>query len=180
MKPCLPNGGASGLPVRGEAMMRSAGLGALLLVAGLSTGCVTRSYTITTDPPNAVVYRNGIPVGPTPAEESFVYYGNYHFTIVKEGYETLQVDERIASPWYQYPVIDFLSENVWPFKLRDAHTFCYQLRPLQQVRQDEVLDRARALRGRGQAIGAPAPPPPSVPPPEGAAAPAGLPAEADR
>jgi hypothetical protein len=145
-------------------MKRSTRLGALLLVAGLSAGCVTRSYTIATDPPNAVVYRNGIPVGETPTDENFLYYGNYHFTIVKEGYETLQVDERIAAPWYEYPLVDFFSENVWPFKLCDHRTFYYQLRPLQQVRQDEVLDRARALRSRGQAIGAPAPvvtPPPA-------------------
>src|SRR5215470_7560146 len=96
---------------KGEVMKQSAWLGALLVVAGLSTGCVTRSYTITTDPPNAVVYRNGTPIGPTPVDEYFIYYGNYHFTIVKEGFETLQVDEPIASPWYQYPLIDFFSEN---------------------------------------------------------------------
>jgi hypothetical protein len=139
---------------------------ALLLIVGLAAaGCVTRSYTITSDPPNAVVYRNGIPIGPTPVDENFVYYGNYHFTIVKEGYETLQVDQQIASPWYQYPVIDFFSENVWPFKVCDSRTFHYHLRPLQQVRQDEVLDRARALRGRGQTIGAPAPGAPHALPP---------------
>ncbi len=149
-------------------MKRSTGLGALLLVAGLSAGCVTRSYTIITDPPNAVVYRNGVPIGSTPTDESFLYYGNYHFTIVKEGYETLQVDQQIPSPWYEYPVIDFFSENVWPFKLRDVHTFNYQMRPLQQVSQNEVLDRARTLRSRGQAIGAPAPLPPPAQPPEAA------------
>jgi hypothetical protein len=68
-------------------------------------------------------------------------------------------------------LIDFFSENVWPFKLRDARTFSYQLRPLQQVNQDEVLDRARALRGRGQAIGAPAPIAPPATPPDGAVPP---------
>lgn len=157
-------------------MKRSAWLGALLLAGGLSAGCVTRSYTITTDPPLAVVYRNGVPIGPSPVDENFVYYGNYHFTIVKEGYETLQVDQCIESPWYEYPPLDFFSENVWPFKVRDARTYHYQLRPLQQARQDEVLDRARALRGRGQAIGAPAPVAPVPgPQPDGVAAPAPLP-----
>ncbi len=143
-------------------MKRSAWLGVLLLLlAGTSIGCVTRSYTITTDPPGAVVYRNHVPIGQSPAEENFLYYGNYHFTIVMEGYETLQVDQLIDSPWYEYPVIDFFSENVWPFKVRDARAYHFQLQPLRQVPQDEVLNRARNLRGRGQTIGAPAVAPPA-------------------
>ena len=143
----------------------------MLLTIILTGGCVERRFVVTSDPPGALVYHNGIYLGATPVDGYLTYYGKQQFRLMKEGYETLDIVQAYMPPWYEIPGVDFFSENVWPFKLYDHRTFHYQLRPLQQVRQDEVLDRARALRGRGQAIGAPAPIPPPAPPPDAAGAP---------
>jgi hypothetical protein len=145
-------------------MMRNAGLGTVLLLAGLSAGCVSRSYVISSDPPGALVYRNGVPLGTTPVDDRFVYYGTYEFVLVKEGYEPLHVKQKIPAPWYEWPVLDFFSENLWPGKLRDVHRFHYQLQPLQRPRPDEVLNRAGELRNRGKALE----PLPNTPPPPAA------------
>ena len=48
------------------------------------------------------VLENGRDIGASPADQHFIYYGNYHFTIIANGYETLQVDQCIPRPWYQY------------------------------------------------------------------------------
>jgi hypothetical protein len=136
-------------------MKRSVGLGLILLAVIPSMGCVTRRYVINSDPPGAMVYRNGQPIGATPVEEYFIYYGKYHFTLVKEGYEPLEVDQPISTPWYQIPGVDFISDHLVPFKIRDVRTFCYTLQPLQTVRHDDVLNRARELRSRGQSLGTP-------------------------
>ncbi len=129
---------------------------AVLAAAGLLAGCVERSYIVTTDPPGAVVYENGKPIGATPADgTSFVYYGRYGFTLVKEGYETLQVEQDIRAPWYQYFPLDFVSENMIPWTLKDQRRFHFEMKPLQAIRTDEVVERAQQLRARGQAIGAP-------------------------
>jgi hypothetical protein len=143
-------------------MVRSAfGVGVLLAV-GLVTGCVERKYVITSDPPGAIVYRDGQFLGATPVDDHFVYYGNYHYTLVKDGYETLQVDQPIPTPWYQWIGIDFLAENVWPFMVHDTHHFHYQMQPLQVPRTDEVIGRGQELRQRGLQLG---PIPGSDPPP---------------
>ena len=84
-------------------MKRTWGLGAAVIVAACSTGCVEQRYVIYSDPPGAMVYRNGDPIGYTPVDDTFVYYGKYHFTLVKDGYETLQVDQDIPAPWYEFP-----------------------------------------------------------------------------
>jgi hypothetical protein len=152
-------------------MTRSAGLWALLLTTGLasalSAGCVERRYTIYSDPPGAIVYRNGQYLGPTPVDDHFVYYGKYHFVLVKEGYETLVVDQNISTPWYEYPPLDFVAESLVPCKLRDVRTFTYTMQPLQAPRHDEVLQRGTALRERGKAIGdQPVEPPANTPPVE--------------
>jgi len=147
---------------------------AMALLASPGAGCVTRTYVISSDPPGAIVYRNGQPIGATPVEENFVYYGKYHFRLVKDGYEPLDVDQDVHAPCYEYPPLDAVSEILNPYKLRDVHRFHYLLQPAQPVRPDDVRSRAEQLRGQGQQIGppraTPAPPPPR---PLGSAAPVG-------
>jgi hypothetical protein len=134
-------------------MTRRAVLGvALALGCGGLAGCVERRYVVETDPPGALVLVNGQPLGTTPVDGYFVYYGNYTFTLIKDGYQTKQVNQRIASPWYELPGLDFVSENVYPGKLEDVRRFHYTMEPLVQVRSDELLQQAESLRNRGRAI----------------------------
>ncbi len=144
-------------------MMRSAvktigRLSAGVLVLATLGGCVERRFVVTSDPPGAVVFRNHNPIGNTPADDHFLYYGNYHFTLVKDGYQTLQVDQEVPAPWYQYFLIDFVAENLVPWPIHDIRRFHYKLEPLQMPNPEEVLNRGEGIRSRGKAIGAPAAP----------------------
>jgi hypothetical protein len=160
-------------------MKRTAWLALALVVAGLQAGCVTRRVMITSDPPGAVVYRNGQPIGATPVEESFLYYGKYRYRFVKDGYQPLDIEPCLSAPWYEYPPLDFISENVIPFNFRDIHQVHVKLIPLEPVRQDDVKAAAEALRVKGQAIQSPpdaqprrqSAPPPLAPPPATSAPP---------
>ncbi len=145
--------------------MKRAGwlVGVVLGVA--ATGCVERRFVIESVPPGAQVFRNGQPIGFTPVDDAFVYYGKYQFTLVKDGCETLHVVQDVPAPWYQIPPIDFISENLVPFKIRDRRPFVYQLQPRRAVSSGEVLQRAQDLRGQGQLIGEPRPAPPPAPTP---------------
>jgi hypothetical protein len=155
--------------------MKRAWLVLALVVASLSAGCVTRRIVITSDPPGAIVYRDGQPIGATPVEEPFIYYGKFRYRLVKDGYQPLDVEPDVCAPWYEWPGIDFVSENVVPVNIRDIRPFHYQLLPLEVVRPDDVRARAEALRARGALIQPPpeaqprpqriiAPPPPAPPP----------------
>ncbi len=133
-------------------------VGAALAVAPLS-GCVERRYVVTSDPPGAVVLRNYQHIGPTPADDHFTYYGNYHFTLIHDGYATLQVDQEIRAPWFEYFPLDFFAENLVPWRIEDVRRFHYKLEPIRTPNPDEVINEAQNLRNRGKAIGAPAAPP---------------------
>lgn len=142
--------------------MRSLAWPALALVAAcFASGCVTRRVIITSDPPGAIVYRDGQPLGPTPVEHPFVYYGKYRYRLVKDGYAPLDVEPELVAPWYQYPGLDVLSEVLLPFRFRDNQQLHFQLQPLEAVRHDDVRARAEELRGQGKTIG----PPPGTQPP---------------
>lgn len=157
-------------------MKRSACLVVAVLLAIGSAGCVTRRYVITSDPPGAVVYRNGQPIGATPVEEPFIYYGKYHFRLVKDGYQPLDVEPELVAPWYQWPGVDLLTETIVPYPFRDVQMLHFQLQPVQQVRHDDIRGRAEQLRQRGMQIqtppgteNTPRPVPPgAVAPPPGA------------
>lgn len=149
-------------------MRRSAWFALLALSAGLASGCVERRYVINSDPPGALVLRNGKPIGAAPADDHFVYYGDYEFTLIKDGFETLKTKERIRPPWYQWFPLDFVSEVLVPFQIEDVHRFNYTMAPLQAVRPDEQMSRAQVLREKGKSIGTPLPaPPPNIPPSPG-------------
>jgi hypothetical protein len=135
---------------------------------GTATGCVERRFVITSDPPGAIVYDwKDRPLAAAPADTQFTYYGKYNFTLVKDGYETLHVEENVKAPWHSWFGIDFITENLIPFRFRDVRTFHFQLKPLQMMPPELLLQSANELRGRGQAIGPPAVPaqPPPQPPP---------------
>ena len=133
-------------------MRRYSGFLGVAVCAVLLTGCVDRRYVITTNPPGAVVYRNGQQIGATPVDDHFVYYGDYEFLIVKDGYQTKKVVQHIPAPWYEYPLVDFFSENLCTQRWIDVHRFHYDLEPLPAVRTDVLLEEAQRLRERGLAI----------------------------
>lgn len=149
-------------------MMRSAWLVLALLLVGTSAGCVTRRYVITSDPPGAVVFRDGQPIGATPVEEPFVYYGKYRFRLVKDGYKPMDVEPELVAPWYQWPGVDLLTETIIPYPFRDVQVLHFQLQPMEQMRHDDIRGRAEQLRQQGAQIQTPpgtaTPPGPVLPP----------------
>lgn len=127
----------------------------LILCLGLA-GCVERRMTIVSDPPGAAVTVNGHDIGVTPVDvpsHLFIYYGNYDFKLFKDGYEPQLVKQAVPAPWYQCPGLDFFSENVVPWHIKDRHVFTYQLVPNTIVPTDTLVGNANNLRDRGQTIG---------------------------
>jgi len=118
------------------------------------TGCVERRFVITSDPPGAIVYdEQGQPVGATPVDRQFTYYGRYKQVLVRDGYQTLVAEENIKAPWYQVAPLDFFSEILCPWHLRDIRRLHYVMQPYQLVPAEVTLDQANQMRSRGQAIG---------------------------
>ena len=118
----------------------------------LLTGCVDRRYVITTEPPGAVVLIDGQPIGQTPVDNHFTFYGKHKFTLVKDGFQTQTVEQDIPVPWYQYPGIDFVAEVLLPWRLVDRREFNFAMQPIPAVRSDLLIHRAENLRNRGRAI----------------------------
>jgi hypothetical protein len=136
-------------------------LATLLAGTGMLAGCVERRFIVTTDPPGAIVFdERDTPMGgrgASPTGQSFVYYGTYQFKVIAEGYETLIVREKVNAPIYEWFLLDFISENVIPWTIRDVRSFHYQLQRKQIVSPTDILQKAENLRQRGQGIGVPLP-----------------------
>lgn len=151
---------------------------AAVLCAG-NLGCVQRRLTIRSNPPGALVYVDDYPIGTTPVSTDFIYYGTRKVRLSLSGYETLSVLQPLPTPWYQYPGLDFVSENLVPGEIRDERVVEYQLKPQMIVPSQQLLGRAENLRQSSAAPHTPlAPPPPSYGPPT--SAPPGPPASPPR
>ena len=124
-------------------------MAAVCLAAGLP-GCVHRRMTIRSDPPGALVLLDGEEHGYTPASIDFTYYGTREITLVKPGYETETILQRMKAPWYQRIPFDFFSDNLLPSRITNRHEFSYQLRRSEIPMTKELMGRANALRSEAQ------------------------------
>jgi hypothetical protein len=118
----------------------------IALLCLLTTGCVRRRLTIRSNPPGAQVFVDNQEIGTTPCSASFVYYGTRTITVMKNGYRTEKIFQKINPPWYEIPPLDFVSENLMPRETRDERIVDVQLVPEEIVPQQKLLDRAQSLR----------------------------------
>ena len=112
----------------------------------LTLGCLERKLLIRSDPPGAKVYLDGKFIGQTPTETSFYFYGTREVTLHKEGYEIYREKRKIEIPFYQIFPLDFVSEFLIPFTIKDHHRLQYPLKPhlpLTQKSKKELLERAK-------------------------------------
>jgi hypothetical protein len=131
----------------GVIFTRMRGILVVLAVWFGCVGCVERTLTVRSDPPEALLYLNGTEVGRTPFTHDFTYYGWYDVEVRKEGYETLKTTGQVIAPWWQWVPFDFFAE-LSPIRLRDKQMLSYSLRPTSAAAVDpqKLLNRAEEMR----------------------------------
>jgi hypothetical protein len=132
----------------------------LILVAIIFafSGCVSRLLTVKTEPSNALVYIDDELIGESPVTMPFTYYGTRKIMIERKDEDGVLTHERtiafekIKAPIYEVFPLDFFSELVWPFKLKDDQVLSLNLVALEPLsikeQQEKVLKNAEELRQR--------------------------------
>jgi hypothetical protein len=139
------------------------------LLAVVAAGCVQRRMTIRSSPPGAFVYVDDYPIGTAPVSHDFVYYGTRKIRLVKDGYETLTVRQPFPVPWYEIFPLDFVTENLIPWEVRDERVVDLAMQPAASTPPELVVSRAEQVRlaaGSLPPVAAqPVAPPPAAPQP---------------
>lgn len=125
-------------------------LAMITLLILVCSGCVRRRMTVRTSPPGATVSIDNQLIGTSPASTDFIYYGTREVRVEREGYRTEVVLRRMKPPWYQLPVLDFVSETLWPGEIRDERIIDIELVPQVIEPSEDVLNRAEALRNQSR------------------------------
>jgi len=125
------------------------------IVVGLSllltsVGCVHRRATIRSDPPGAQVWLNDKQIGQTPCSFDFTWYGTEEITLQMDGYEVETQHVQLRTPWYQVPPLDFVSDNLLPYRVKDQHDFFFKLQPRVTASGGDLLERGNQLRTEAQ------------------------------
>jgi hypothetical protein len=123
--------------------------------------------TIRSNPPGALVYVDDYQIGTAPVSHDFVYYGTRKIRLVKDGYETLTVRQPFPLPWYEFFPLDFVSENLIPWEIRDERVVDLTMVPAASLPPDLVVARAEQARLAAGSLPPPAAPvsPPVAPQP---------------
>ena len=131
---------------------RSSGLTAALILflaaATLSAGCngVRRRLSITSTPEGATVWLNDKEIGQTPISQNIIWSGKYKIRLAKEGMETKTIMHEVRTPWYLWPGVDFVSENLVPGELRDNQSCHVNLEAKRVIPDNELFDNAGEMR----------------------------------
>jgi hypothetical protein len=111
------------------------------------TGCVQRRLLVRSQPEGAFVSIDNQPIGPTPLAAPYTYSGTRQIRLEKDGFKTVEVEQRIRPAWYDTFPISLVTNNFWPHELRDERVLEFQLEPKSQADENLLLDRANQLRG---------------------------------
>ena len=109
-------------------------------------GCVHRVMMIRSEPDGALVSIDRQTVGHTPVAVPFTYYGTRDIRLEKDGYQPLEVQERLRTPWYDVFPLSFFTNHFALREIRDQRDFHYQLAPQNVVDENQLLQRADQLR----------------------------------
>ena len=103
--------------------------------------------TVRTDPPESLLYLNGVEVGRTPYRRNFIFYGTYDVQVRKEGYETVKGKGPVIAPWWQWPPFDLVADLL-PVRLHDSHLLTFTLLPMSAVTESpqNLLARGETIR----------------------------------
>ncbi len=112
--------------------------------------------TVRSNPPGALVYVDDYQIGTTPVSTDFVYYGTRKIRLIKDGYDTLTVQQPFPVPWYEIFPLDFVTENLWPWEIRDERVVDLAMVPAGTVPAETVVSRAELAR-RSAGSGPPVP-----------------------
>mgnify|MGYP001201150726 CR=1 FL=1 len=124
------------------------GLAVAAALVATGAGCVRRMVTINTDPQGATVLLNDQQVGTSPVTVDFLVYGDYDVVLRKDGYQTLKTHQRLNTPWYELPGLDFVSEVLVPFTIHDQQAMAFVLEPAQPIDKQTLLKDATEFRER--------------------------------
>jgi hypothetical protein len=129
-------------------MVRNAlGLSLVCLLALAPAGCVERSFTLTSNPPGALVMLSSEEIGRTPVTIPFTWYGDYEVILRLEGYETLKTHHNLKPPVYEVFPLDFFSE-IAPWTYRDRRSAHFELTKRTPPSDETLMQRADELRLR--------------------------------
>lgn len=109
---------------------RAAWLPLVLLACVAVVGCAQRRVVVRSDPPGAECFFDGKPVGTTPAEFDFLWYGGHRVALRKEGYRPVEEVVRLSAPFYMYVPLDLAAE-LSPVPVRDRHELDFTLEPIE-------------------------------------------------
>lgn len=124
----------------------------VLLLLANNSGCVQRRMLIRSQPEGAMVTIDRQAIGQTPVSVPFTYYGTREIQLEKDGYQTIQVRQRLRPPWYEVFPLSFLSNHFAMREVRDVRRLDFELIPKVQVSEYQLIERANQLRtdvGRG-------------------------------
>jgi len=123
-----------------------------LPAALLLGGCVERVVYVRSDPPGATVYLDEGRVGTTPCEVPYTWYGKRELVLELKKHRVVREIITLNPPWWQIFPLDFVTDVLVPFRIRDRSEVGFTLEPAKASpeERDEMKRRAEEMRDKAR------------------------------
>ncbi|MEE8105073.1 MAG: hypothetical protein V3T86_06020 [Planctomycetota bacterium] len=129
--------------------MRVAAVLVLLLTL---PACVERRLHIRTDPEGAWIRVNGEPKGRSKLKWEFDHYGTILLEADLDGYARYYQPHKLKMPWWQYPVLNFFADVLWPGRIVDEQEVVLKLQPLKDRTEEDVQKELEGLARNAEVV----------------------------
>ncbi|MFQ5843688.1 MAG: PEGA domain-containing protein [Planctomycetota bacterium] len=121
--------------------------GVAVLLALAAAGCVERRLLVRTVPAGAAVTVNGETLGASPAVWTFDHYGVAVVEAELAGHERVRRELRLRKPWYQLPVLDFVTDVLVPWRIVDERRVTLELATVAALTEERAARELDKLAG---------------------------------
>jgi hypothetical protein len=140
-----PQGGVGVVTGRNSALRAAAKSGIFGLAVVSVTGCITRTLTVDTNVPGALVYLNDREVGRTPFTVPFTWYGGYDVVIRADGYKTVKTSAEVTAPFWQWIPFDLVTDFL---PVEDREFLHFDLKPDVPSDPMTILTRGEDMKAK--------------------------------
>ena len=96
------------------------------------SGCLSKTITVTSTPPGAILSINDVEIGKTPTTTDWHGGGTYRFELKHKSYQPVDEHIKIKYRWYSYPIIDMGADFMTTKNINDHRQWHFDMQPLQK------------------------------------------------
>ena len=123
-----------------------------LAAGALLSGCLSKTMTVSSTPPGAILSINDVEMGPTPITTDWHGGGSYRFSLKLKDHSPLAETVKIKYRWYSAPIIDMGPDFMTTRQVKDHKELHFEMPPLKKENPGSGSSKEAVEKAKKEAL----------------------------